>query len=360
MIKEKVAAVKCRSYDKKLVEKAIVKSLDLINFKFKKNTKVLIKPNIVGDFPKNQLASTTHPALIEAICKILKKNNCKIYIGDSPFMSPEASFRASGMDKLAKKYGKLVIFEQDKLIRIKDKKAKALKTMTFAKTLKDVDLIINVPKMKTHMLSLFTGAVKNLYGCIPGGMKQKIHLKHKGDKQFSKVLIDIYQNIKPELNIMDGVVGMEGEGPTAGTAKKSGLILASKNSIALDIAATKIIGIKKTETIKEAIKRKLYPKYSFELVGMKKLPKIKFKPPSSQSRSQVQGMINKLFKERPIICDRSKCIKCCICAKHCPAKAISMKPYPVVDPKKCIRCFCCIEVCPHQAIGLKGGPVKLE
>lgn len=356
---EKVAVVRCNSYEQNKVDKAVENALNLINFKFKKDMKVLIKPNVVGSFPKKQIATTTNPSLVEAVCKILKKNNCKIFIGDSPFTNPECSFKASKIDRVAKKYGKLIIFEQDKLININDKKAKVLKKFQIAKTIKSVDLVINMPKLKTHALTKYTGSVKNLYGLIPGGLKQRTHLKAKGDKNFSNILVDIYQNVKPELTIMDGIIGMEGEGPTSGDAKKSKLILASKNGIALDIAANRIMGLnpKAVYTTKEAIKRKIYPGFKIEILGdglvKGKLPNLKFKIPSSQSKVRAMGRIKKLFKEKPIVVDEKKCVKCGLCASKCPTHSITLKPYPVINKKTCIRCFCCIEICPNDALGLK-------
>ncbi len=354
---EEVAIVKCNSYNQKQVDKAIQKALDLIDFKFKKNLKVLIKPNAVGKFPKKQIATTTHPSLIEAVCKILKKHNCKIFIGDSPFTNPEDSFKASGIDRVAKKYGKLIIFEQDKLVNINDKNAKILKKFKLPSILKKVDLIINIPKLKTHVLTKYTGAIKNLYGCIPGGEKQRFHNHALGDEKFSKILVDVYQNIKPELNIMDGIIGMEGDGPSSGEAINSKLILASKNAVALDIACSEIIGydVKRVYAIKEAVKRKLYATFKFKLVGLNKLPLINFRKPTSHEKEGAVKRMKGLIKEKPIICDESKCVKCGLCASKCPTHSITLKPCPVINKKTCIRCFCCIEICPQDALMLKKG-----
>jgi len=347
---EKVAAIRCSSYNHKKLDIAVKKALNLINFQFPKNKTVLIKPNIVGTFPKKQIATTTHPALIESVCKILKEHRCKIIIGESSFMNTDDNFASTGIDKIAKKYGKLVIFEQDKLIKIKNKKNKVLKQITIAKTLKDVDLIINMPKLKTHILTKYTGAIKNLYGVIPGGMKQKLHNKAKGEKQFSELLVDIYQNILPQLNIIDGIIGMEGHGPTSGDCKKAGFILASKNSVALDIASCHLMGInpKTIYPIKYSIQRKLYPNYKFQLVGIKKLPNLKFKKaPKDISR------LRQAVRQKDIVCNTTKCIQCKACYNKCPVKAISMKPFPTINKKKCIRCFCCMEICPQDALSLK-------
>lgn len=354
---EKVGIVKCVDYNQKKVDNAVEKVLNLIDFDFSKfkGRNVLIKPNVVGCFPKKQVATTTHPSLVEAVCKILKKNKCRIFIGDSPFTNPEESFKASGIDKIAKKYGKLIIFEQDKLVNINDKKAKVLKRFQISKTLRDADLIINMPKLKTHNLTKYTGAVKNLYGTIPGGLKQRTHLKARGDKNFSNVLVDIYQNIMPGLTIMDSVIGMDGEGPTSGNPFKSKIIVASKNGIALDIACCKMIGLnpKSVFAVRLAVKRKLYPKFKFELAGLRELPKFNFDIPGFEEKSKTKKMIYSLFKERPIICDPRKCVRCGLCARKCPAHAITLNPYPTIDRKKCIRCFCCIEICPNDALSLR-------
>ena len=353
----KVAIVKCKTYKQEEVDKAIKTLLGLAEIQLPKGKKVLIKPNIVGSFKKKQEATTTHPSLIEAICKILKANNCKIYIGESSFMDTSCAFRDSGIEKVSKKYGTLIIFEQDKLTKIKDAKAKVLKNFYLSKTLKNVDLIINFPKLKTHQLTKYTGAIKNLYGCIPGGMKQKLHLKAGTTTKFSKLLVDIYQNLKPEINIMDGVVGMEGKGPTSGNPKKAGYLLASKNAVSLDVVSSKLMGYnpKTIPTIKEAIKRKLGT-FKFVLVGMAKLPNLHFKKPSVTE--ELSKNILKRFRQKPIIVDENKCIKCGLCARKCPAKAIKLNPFPEINKKKCIRCFCCMEICPQHALSLKESKKK--
>ena len=349
---EKVGIVKCGNYEQKKIDKVIQKVLKLSEIEIPKNKKVLIKPNIVVAEVKKPKAVLTNPMILEAICKILKKNNCKIYIGESSFMDTDIAFKNSGVEKIAKKYGKLVIFEQDKLIKINDKKAKVLKNFNLAKTIKDVDLIINVPKLKTHQLTKYTGAIKNLYGCIPGGMKQKLHSKAKGEEKFSKLLVDIYQNIKPEINIMDGIIGMEGRGPTSGKEKKIGYILASKNAVSLDVVSSKLIGYKPKNIlmIKEAVARKL-GSFKFSLEGMNKVPCVDCEKPFVSGK--MSKRVLKMLKEKPIVVDKKKCIKCGRCAAKCPVKAIKLSPFPVIDKKKCIRCFCCMEICPKDALSLK-------
>ena len=349
---ESVAVVNCQSYEQKEVDKAIKKALSLLNFEFNKRSRILIKPNVVGCFPRNQTAITTNPSLVKSVCKILKRKKCQIFIGDSPFTNPECAFKSSGIDKL-EKYGKILIFEQEKMIRIHNEKAKVLKDFEIAKIVKDADLIINMPKLKTHTLTRYTGAIKNLYGVIPGGLKQRLHNHAQGEKKFSRMLVDIYQNIKPELTIMDAVIGMDKEGPSAGNPRKVGLILASRNGVSLDIAATRMIGFnpRKIYMIKEAVKRKLAD-YNVEIMG-ENPGKIEFRKPTSSQIGKTRKMLKRLFKEREITVDRVRCERCGLCMRHCPGRAISMPFYPEVDKKKCIRCFCCIEICPNHALSLK-------
>ena len=349
---EKVSIVRCNSYKQEEVDKAVRKALKLADIELPKRKKVLIKPNIVGIYKKNQIAVSTNPSIVEAICKLLKENNCRTSVGESSFMNTEEIFAKSGIGKVAKKYGKQIIFEQDKLVRIHDNKAKILNSFQISKTLKDADLIINLPKLKTHQLAKYTGAIKNLYGCIPGGMKQKLHKKAQTQKKFARLLIDIYQNIKPEINIMDAVIGMEGKGPSSGEPRKTNYILASKNSVSLDVASAKLMGYnpKKIPAIKEAVKRKL-GSYKFQLVGLNKLPDFNFEKPHVEGKL-TKGFLN-LFRQRPIVVDEKKCIKCGTCMRKCPMHAITLKPYPIVNREKCIRCFCCMEICRQGALSLK-------
>jgi uncharacterized protein (DUF362 family) len=349
---EKVGIVRCSNYHQKNVDDAIKKSLDLIDFKFEKNKKVLIKPNLVVEKSQNPEATVTNKAIIEAVCKILKENNCKIFIGESSFTDTSNCFRAYGLDRLAKKYNaKLIIFEQDKLVKISNPNAKILHSFPISKTLKNMDLIINMPKLKTHLLMKYTGAIKNLYGVIPGGLKQRLHNQAKGERNFSNLLLDIYESIHPRLNIMDGIIGMEGQGPTSGNPVRSELILCSKNALALDMACARLIGVNpnKVYYLRYALKRKIYPSFKFNLVGMKTLPSLKFKIP----KGDLTGKMSSLFKEKPIVVNESKCKKCGLCASKCPKKAIKLNPYPCFDRKKCIRCFCCMEICPNDALSLE-------
>ena len=350
MEKEKVAIVQCSSYKQEEVDEAIKKILKLLEFPVNKYKKILIKPNILGYFKENSDAIVTNPALIESLLKEFKKAR----VGESSATGTENNMRKLGYWKF-----KPVVFEETKLIRVEDDSLKVMKSFYLPEIVKKSDLIINLPKLKTHTLTKMTGAIKNLYGCIPGGVKQLLHREAVGEKKFSHLLVDIYSHIKPGLNIMDAVISMEGEGPSSGIPKHTGFLLGSRNAIALDIVASKMMGYKPRQIfmIKDAVKRGLAG-WDVKIVGdVREIPKLKFEKPSRFKRAMVNAALLLMTKEK-IICNKEKCIRCGVCARHCPKGAISLKPYPEINPGKCIRCFCCIELCPEHALHLQDNIVR--
>ena len=345
---EKVAVIKCSNYKQEEVDKAIKKILKLLEFPVNKykGKKVLIKPNVLGFYKENSDAIITNPSIVQSLLKEFK--NAKV--GESSFTDTENNLRKLGYWKF-----KPVVFEEHELVRVKDESLKIMKNFYIPRLVKEADLIINVPKMKTHTLTKMTGAIKNLYGCIPGGVKQMLHREAVGEKKFSHLLVDIYSHVKPGLNIMDAVICMEGEGPSGGKPKHVGFLLASENAVALDVVASKIMGYHPSEifAIEDAVERG-FGSYDVQLVGdVNQIPDLKFEKPSRFKRAIAKAFLISLARKEKIVCEQEKCVKCGICMRHCPKKAITLNPYPEVDSKKCIRCFCCIEVCPEHALHLK-------
>lgn len=350
----KVAIVKCESYEQEKVDKAVKEALNLIGFKFKKGIKVLLKPNLIAPF-KPERAATTHPSILIALCKILKKKNAKIYIGDSPgWPNVKAVMDTSGMSRVAEEYGaELLNFNSSKKIDLMNEQNKWLKKVTLPKIIKDVDVIINLPKLKTHTFTRYTGAVKNLYGFIAGGKKGYYHLITGTEKRFAEMLLDLHSFVKPRLTIMDAVIGMEGNGPTAGRPKQTGLILASEDCTALDIVASEIIGYKQDDilTITGAKERGFNEK--IEKAGLPDIKILYKKPFRLHQRILPKFITDLVYKDRIMINDQ-KCKKCLVCYNQCPAKAIELKKGVLkINEKKCIRCYCCHELCPEQAVRIK-------
>ncbi len=356
----KVSIVNCDSYDQEQVDEAVKNSLQNINFEIKPKQKVLIKPNVLGQHPPEDHV-TTHPSVIEAIVKIFKEADCEVIIAESSGFYKEGgtnkALEISGMKKVADKHNiPLINLETKPIEQIEDKNAVVYKNPHISSEIFKADLVVNAPKLKTHTLMKYTGAVKNLFGTIPGGQKQKLHALAQKSDEFGNLLVDIYQNIKPQLNIMDAIVGLEGNGPgSTGIPKPTNLILSSKSAPALDIVASEIIGYNPLDiyTNKYCIERKLVDKKSIEIIGEKKL--INYKKPINTSSipMPIISWFMSLASMDPYAI-KEKCIKCGICKKVCPMNAIELTPYPEINKKKCINCYCCHEMCPEGAMDLKG------
>ncbi|OGJ15858.1 hypothetical protein A3K73_01695 [Candidatus Pacearchaeota archaeon RBG_13_36_9] len=343
----KVSVVKCNSYKGRELREALEKSLENLGFSFKKNMKVLIKPNILSPHPP-ETAITTNPLVIEELCKILKKYNADIYIGESSSYETKKGFEVSGIGKL-EKYAKIINFEtQDKQLF----KFKGIKEVPLPKIIFEMDLIINVAKLKTHLFTGATLCVKNLYGCIPGMAKSYYHKVLPSLEGFSKFLLELHEKIKPGLNIIDGVVGLEGMGPgLSGKPIKSNLIIAGNNAIAADIIGSEIMGFKPDSIYTNRFSG--MQRDEIEVVGQRYSLNFKKPPMSLFFKSPIFNSLEKLFPKSKIVFDYDKCKKCHLCEKKCPVQAIKLGPFPKCNYQECIRCVCCIEVCPQKAIVLK-------
>ena len=249
MNRTKVSVVKCDSYDEKAVYEAVKKSLSDIGFDFNKikDRNILIKPNALSQQPPEK-AITTHPSIVDAVIKIIKPYTKNITIGESSGFYKEGgtkrSLKVAGIEDVAKKNNvELISFDIAGPEIVKDKDAVLLKKIQIAKPVLEADFVVSLSKLKTHMLTKYTGAVKNLFGTIPGGIKQSYHLIGHNEERMCQLLLDIYQNIKPGLNIIDGILGLEGEGPgSAGIPRKANTIIASENAIAADIVGQRTMG----------------------------------------------------------------------------------------------------------------------
>ncbi|MEK6864227.1 MAG: DUF362 domain-containing protein, partial [Nanoarchaeota archaeon] len=343
------------------VLKAVEKTIEDIGFEIKPGSTVLLKPNVLmGASPDK--AITTNPAIIDAVCTILNRHKCKIFIGESCGFVLKGgvmqAFKEAGIADIANKHNaKLVSFNNERLRKVQNNKATFAKEMYLPEILFNVDLIINLPKMKTHTLMLFTGGVKNLFGCIPGGKKQVYHAEANKKEDFANLLLDIWLNVKPALTIMDGIEGMDGNGPSNGNIVKPGFIITSNNTLLMDIVAERIIGFDgEVPTNKQALKRNLIGKEEISVIG--KEPRFKFMKPSS-AVSSIPPWLSGYFLKKVIAYpypNPEKCRKCWNCVNVCPVSAMKKKnekEAPYCDKKKCIACYCCQEMCPYDAIELK-------
>jgi len=367
-----VSVVKCNSYSQYEVDRAVRKSIELIGSLsgiIKKNDRVLLKPNLLSsDNPEK--AVTTHPAVVRAVAKLFLEVGCKVVIGDSPggrntFSSYNSLLEKTGIKEVAQELGiETALFDKE-TIDVSGGDTVFYKKFNIARVVNDADVIVTLPKLKTHEFTYFTGAVKIVYGCIPGLQKTGYHASAgKSPETFSDMLVDLFVTINPKLSIMDAIVGMDGDGPSAGNPKNIGLILASKSSTALDFVAASIVGMNPLSipTIRIAARRKIGPTSLDEIKilgeSIDNVIVKDFKPPSTSVVSRITPylikIIGKSFTAKPLI-NESKCVRCRKCVEVCPTRALTIKnkEYPKYDYSKCIRCYCCHEICPQKAIYIK-------
>ncbi|WAM36809.1 DUF362 domain-containing protein [Caldicellulosiruptor acetigenus] len=363
----KVAIVKCDTYEVQDVKEAILKGINLIGYEIPKKECVLVKPNLLMK-KRPEDAVTTHPAVVQGTVEIIKEKANKVIIADSPGgpytkKRLESIYHAAGIKVLEKLEN--VFLNYDTSYKDLNVESATFKKLSLISPYFESQGIINLPKLKTHQMAVYTGAVKNLFGLVPGGQKAEMHFRFQDVRRFMEMLLEILKVAKPMLNIMDGIVAMEGEGPSAGRPKKLGILLISEDALALDYVACKIIGldIKDVPLLEVAKEKGLLNPDKIEIVG----ERIEDVAPSSfelvlrPEISFVKGrlphflasFLDGFLSPKPVF-DRNICIGCAECFNACPAQAIEMKSRKAyVDLKKCIRCYCCHELCPAKAIKIK-------
>ena len=321
-----------------------------IKINLSNSDKILLKPNLLS-FKKKEKAVNTNPVFFEGVVKFFKNFKVKIYVGDNPgFGTLKGNLRLSGYDEIIKKYG-LKIYDFKNKIRIKNKKNKILKNFEISDAI-NFDYIVNLPKLKTHSMMGLTLSIKNCYGFIVGKDKISYHLKAGHDKIFfANILIDIYETVKPQLNIIDGIVGMEGEGPSSGTPVNLGILGLSECGYSLDSVIENFVGFGETLITSQAKKRELFneDKVKIEFLGEPFSVKKVKSPKSSPANFRIPRFLSNLIYPKPKIVYEN-CIKCYTCMNNCPAGAIYEKDKLIIDYKKCIRCYCCHELCMFEAV----------
>ncbi len=320
----------------------------------KRGDKVLLKVNLLSAREPKK-AVTTHPEIVRAVAKAVRKAGGKPYIGDSPagMFSNRAlmkAYKQSGLAEIANEE-KIPLNYDTRSKKLDFPKGKRLKKSPVCDFILDADKIIALPKLKTHSFQYMTLACKIMYGAIPGLTKAKYHAQFPTRTAFADMMLDILTVIKPQLYIMDGIVGMQGQGPGGGDPVKLGLVLASTDPVAMDIAVCRTLGIEPVgiPVLKRAKIRKLWPeRIDYPILKPKDVFYKGFKLPSTADHL-LTGKRHP--KKSPIITD--KCIGCKECEEICPKGAVKVNGEVArLDYSNCIRCFCCHEVCPENAIKL--------
>ncbi len=362
-MKAKVAVIPCKSYEPLLVQQAVRKAVDTlggISAFIRPGSRVLVKPNLLMAVVPEK-AVTTHPEVVRGVIKILKEINCSIKVGDSP------SAWGKQIENVGQVYsvtGIKKVCEEEGVSLVEFDKRRWIEKFPLAAILDECDHVVNVPKFKTHGLTILTGAIKNLFGFIPGTFKTELHKKFFDRDDFCRMLVDILQQVLPELSIVDGVTAMEGDGPApAGKVREQNLLVAGADPVAVDSVLAMIMGLEPEDILptKVAAKRGLgvSDRNSIEIIGaaLKDVCGKPFILPAASIQRKlprpVIRLASKLIKYYPCV-ERDNCVSCAACIRACPQKVISMhKGKPRVDYSKCIACFCCQEVCPQAAIKIK-------
>jgi uncharacterized protein (DUF362 family)/Pyruvate/2-oxoacid:ferredoxin oxidoreductase delta subunit len=322
--------------------------------------RVLIKPNVLRASAAAD-GIVTHPALVAAVvARVESLGASEIVVGDNPgvvsYGANEESFRRTGlMDAAGGRYRNIgtdsvtVPFNPD-----------FMPSVSISRAVLESDVVISLPKFKTHGLTVLSGAIKNSYGILPGAQKARLHRAAGSQERFHELLVDVFRLRVPDLFIVDAVVGMEGNGPASPDLREVGLVLAADNGVALDAVIATLMGCEpaRLRFLRRAQELGLgeYDLGRIEIEGeLKPIPNFKLPPFSGEAilnNAAMQAAMDQRIRVRPKA-DESRCTGCGTCVDQCPASALSMEDaLPRVDPEACIGCFCCQELCPERAMAL--------
>jgi uncharacterized protein (DUF362 family)/Pyruvate/2-oxoacid:ferredoxin oxidoreductase delta subunit len=369
-MKEKISIVSCPDYSFERVLTAIKTSTDFLGglqHFVKPGNRVLIKPNLLSGRPPEK-AVTTHPAVVKATIQLVKEAGGTPFLGDSPGGGNLLKVaEKTGIKEVADEMG-CPLVEFTEVCEVEGSDGRTFKKIEVAKMALEADAVISLPKVKTHSLTLLTLGIKNMFGCVPGMFrKTQWHLSAGADpKYFAEMLVELYGIIRPELTIVDGILGMEGNGPNMGKPCHLGLVFSGVDCVALDAIITEVLCL----PIKEVITTKIAMEKGLGVGDLKRIEvlgeKIEdvrirgFKTPKGFSPDYIfvkvlSGLFSQSMTARPVWIE-DKCSACGTCVDACPPKAIRLEKEGIkIDYKNCIRCFCCSEICTEDAMDMGQG-----
>ncbi len=366
MNKAKVSIVRAVDYGRAGIDAAVEEAVELIGGleqMVKPGSRVFVKINHLSPASPAERGIVTHPAFVEAVLKLLKRTGARVTVGDDIDSGSGDGFQVSGFRRMCRRAGVALVNLREAGFVETRCKGYILEKVYLSRIAMDADMIVNLPKLKTHSLTVLTGGVKNMYGTIPNGLRTRFHGEYVRREDFARVLTDIFSAVRPQLTVMDGVMAMEGEGPSGGRLRRLGVVLASRDAVALDAVATGIIGlapmdilttrycserglgvgqVRDIEVVGERMEEVAVPDFRLPLSGtavlMGRVPRFLARSVSAQ------------LSPGPRVVEQ-RCTGCFECVRVCPAGAISASGKSVeIDHGICIRCMCCHEVCRFDAI----------
>jgi uncharacterized protein (DUF362 family)/ferredoxin len=371
MNRSTVALVRCPTYDPDLVFGALRRGVELLGGldRFARpGERILIKPNILAS-ESPERAVTTHPSVLDGCTRLLREAGAEVFFGDSPGTdNPAHAAQRSGLLQAGARSG-AEFAEFSTGTRMDNLGGNLVSSFPVARAVHECDGIINLPKMKTHQLTRITGAVKNLFGCIPGKRKALYHFQFQDVMRFSSLLVELNLRLRPRLHVMDGIVAMEGNGPRSGDPRPMQVLIMSDDPVAVDATFCRLVAMDPefvpTTVVGHQLELGRYQDDEIDYVGDPldafRNPAFRAirKPVYSNASYAYYRVIKNAALPRPVI-DATRCVKCGRCVDACPVPGKALRfengrqeRPPVYDYDLCIRCYCCHEACPHQAIGKK-------
>ena len=366
-----VSLIRCPSYDPESLRAALESAVDLSGGFDPRGKTVLLKPNLLSASSPDQ-AVITHPEFLRAAIRLCRNRGAaRVLVGESPGWQPaDMVARRTGVRAVADEEGAEWVDFSD-AVEVDVPSGRVVKRFELARAAMEADLLVSLPKLKTHKLLYFTGASKNLFGTVPGLRKSRFHLRFPERREFAAMIVDLILAVRPAFALMDAVVGMEGLGPGNGVPRPLGFVLASPDCLALDWVASGLVGYDPADIqyLADARDRGILIPETIEPRGLDPVrervadfDRVRVPRDTDFFRSRMPAFLHSaargLFVERPAFSDRL-CRRCGGCVNICPAKALSFregKTAPVPDYSACIRCYCCHEVCPANAVRLVRRP----
>ena len=363
----RVFLTRCESYEPRAVRAGVEAAFDAFDAArhLRPGTRVLVKPNMLSAMPPER-AVTTHPAVVEAVLRLLADCGAAVCVGDSPGIgSCRRVAERAGIAEVVERFGaKLIEFDQS--VEVATPGDSLFRRIEVARAAVEAEAIINLPKFKTHGQMVLTMAVKNLFGCVVGPRKAQWHVAAGRDREaFARLLLELARLLAPRLNLVDGVTGMDGNGPSAGRVRPVNVLLAGEDALAVDRVAARLAGLAEDSFPLVCAARKsasFAPSLGpVEIIGApaEGIELKDFVLPANVDAQFGPRVLRRFLKRavaaRPRV-NRRACRQCGVCVKHCPPEAMRLAKGRVqIDHALCISCFCCQEMCPQQAISIRRG-----